>query len=52
MYTGKTPLENLQDISSIEIENTKNIQKSTLESEDFNILVKNRIKKTNNILNN
>ena len=52
MYTGKTPLENLQEISSIEIETTKNIHKSTLESEDFYILVKNRIKKTRNILNN
>ena len=52
MYTGKTPLENLQDISSIEIEQTKNIHKNTLESEDFYILVKNRIKRTRNILNN
>ena len=52
MYTGKTPLENLQDISSIEIEKTKNIHKNTLESEDFYILVKNRINKTRNILNN
>ena len=52
MYTGKTPLENLQEIRSIEIETTKNIHKSTLESEDFYILVKNRIKKTRNILNN
>jgi len=52
MYTGKTPLENLQEIRPIEIETTKNIHKSTLESEDFYILVKNRIKKTRNILNN
>ena len=52
MYTGKTPLENLQAIRSIETETTKNIHKSTLESEDFYILVKNRIKKTRNILNN
>ena len=52
MYTGKTPFENLQEIRSIEIETTKNIHKSTLESEDFYILVKNRIKKTRNILNN
>ena len=52
MYTGKTPLENLQEIRSIETETTKNIHKSTLESEDFYILVKNRIKKTRNILNN
>ena len=52
MYTGKTPLENLQELSTAEKEKTKNIQKSTLESEDFSILVKNRIKNTRNILNN
>ncbi len=52
LYTGKTPLENLQELSAAEKEKTKNIQKSTLESEDFSILVKNRIKKTRNILNN
>ena len=51
-YTGKSPLENLQEIRPIEIETTKNIHKSTLESEDFYILVKNKIKKTRNILNN
>ena len=47
-YTGKTPIENLQDVSFIE---EKNIQKKTLQSEDFFILVKNKIKKTHNILN-
>ena len=52
MYTGKTPLENLKEISLTEKENTKNIQKSTLESEDFYILVKNKIEKTKGILNN
>ena len=52
IYTGKTPLENLQEISSVEQNNKKNIHKKTLESEDFYILVKNRIKKTRNILNN
>ena len=50
-HTGKTPIQNLQEISSIENNNFKNIQKSTLESNDFHILVKNRIKKTNKILN-
>ena len=50
MYTGKTPLENLQDMSQIEIENTKNIHKKTLESEDFYFLVKEKIEKTNKIL--
>jgi len=52
MYTGKTPLENLQELSAAEKEKANNIQKNTLESEDFYILVKNRIKNTRNILNN
>ena len=47
MYTGKTPIENIQEIAS----DQKNIQKQTLESEDFYILVKNKIEKTSNILN-
>ena len=47
-YTGKTPLENLQDAKFIE---EKNIKKKTLQSEDFYILVKNKIEKTNKILN-
>ena len=51
-YTGKTPLENLQELSAAEKRKKDNIQKSTLESEDFYILVKNRIKITRNILNN
>ena len=42
MYTGKTPIENVKEIAS----NQKNIQKKTLESEDFYILVKNKINKT------
>ena len=50
MYTGKTPLENLQEISSVEQSNKKNIHKKTLESEDFYILVKQNVKKTNKIL--
>ena len=45
MYTGRTPIENLKEIST-----TENIQKKTLESEDFYILVKNKIDKTNEIL--
>ena len=48
MYTGKTPIENIKDISTLE--NNENIQKVTLESEDFHILVKNKIEKTNKIL--
>ncbi len=45
-YTGKTPLENVKEIST----NNKNIHKQTLESEDFYILVKNKINKTGAIL--
>ena len=48
-YTGKTPIENLQKISSKK-NNTNNIKKETLESEDFYILVKNKIEKANDIL--
>ena len=50
IYTGKTPIENLQEISSIENNKKKNIHKKTLESEDFYILVKQNIEKTNKIL--
>ena len=50
MYTGKTPLENLQEISSVEQTKGKNIHKKTLESEDFYILVKQNVEKTNKIL--
>ena len=46
MYTGKTPIENVKEIAS----NQNNIQKQTLESEDFYILVKNKIDKTGAIL--
>ena len=49
-YTGKTPLENLQEFSSNEKNKTKNIHKKTLESEDFYILVKQNVEKTNKIL--
>ena len=51
MYTGKTPLENLQEITEIENNNRKNIHKKTLESEDFYFLVKQKIENTNKILN-
>ena len=50
-YTGKTPIENLKEVTSREIKNPKNIKKKTLESEDFFVLVKNRIEETNKILN-
>ena len=48
-YTGKTPIENLQTISSNN-NTTENIQKRTLESDDFYFLVKNKIEKTSSIL--
>ena len=40
--TGKTPIENIQELSV----NKKNIHKQTLESEDFYQLVKNKIERT------
>lgn len=49
-YTGKTPIENLKEISLDTRDNSKNIQKKTLESEDFYNLVKSKIEKTNSIL--
>ena len=50
LYTGKTPIENIKEISSAEKSYTKNIERKTLESEDFYFLVKNRIEKTNKVL--
>tara|TARA_B100000902_G_C26815485_1_gene671324 strand:- start:265 stop:588 length:324 start_codon:yes stop_codon:yes gene_type:complete len=50
-YTGKTPIENLKEINIANTKKENNIQKDTLESEDFYILVKNKIKKTSDILN-
>ena len=50
-YTGKTPMENLKDVSLIEKKKLTNIKKDTLESEEFYILVKNKIEKASNILN-
>ena len=47
MYTGKSPMDNLKEIT---LEDQKNIQKQTLESDDFISLVESRIKKTNSIL--
>ena len=47
-YTGKTPLENLKDTNLIK---EQNIKKKTLISEDFYILVKNKIEKNNNLFN-
>jgi len=44
-YTGKTPIENLEEITSKNLSVRENIQKQTLESEDFYQLVKNKIEK-------
>ncbi len=49
-YTGKTPIENLKDVNLTKKKESKNIERNTLESEDFYILVKNKIEKTNSIL--
>ena len=46
MYTGKTPLENLGEITSENLTTKNNIQKQTLESDDFYQLVKSKIEST------
>ena len=48
-YTGKSPIENLKEISSINKREKENIQKKTLESEDFYNLVKSKIENTERI---
>ena len=50
-YTGKTPIQNLREISSVNENQKTNYQKETLESEDFYFLVKNKIEKTGSLLN-
>ena len=45
-YTGKTPIENIEEIANKNLSLEKNIQKQTLESDDFYQLVLNKIKKT------
>ena len=49
-YTGKTPMENFQAVIKDNNEKQKNIMAKTLKSEDFHILVKNKIIKTNRLL--
>ena len=44
-YTGKTPIENLEEITE-----PKNLQKKTLKSDDFHQLVKKRFEKTREII--
>ena len=50
-YTGKTPIENLKDLSSLKKNKIKNIKAKTLKSENFYLLVKTNIEKTSKILN-
>ena len=50
-HTGKTPIENLKDISLTKKKELKNIEKKTLKIKNFYILVKNKIEKTSSILN-
>ena len=45
-YTGKTPIENIEEIANKNLSLEKNIKKQTLESDDFYQLVLNKIKKT------
>ena len=52
IHTGKTTLENLQKISLDQNSKLENIQKKTLESDDFKNLVISKVKKTNTILKN
>ena len=51
MYTGKSPLENLKDLSEKKQLENENLMKKTLESEDFYHLVKNKINKAKNLIN-
>ena len=50
-YTGKSPIENLQEITNDKKIYSKNIKKKTLESEDFYILVKNKIENVKGTIN-
>ena len=49
-YTGKTPTENLQQIILTQKEKLKNIKKKTLESQEFYVLIKNKIEKKSGII--
>ncbi len=50
-YTGKSPIENLQEISKDKKIYNKNIKRKTLESDDFYILVKNKIDNAKGVIN-
>ena len=51
-HTGKTPIENLQEFASKnnKKQEKENIQQQTLESEEFQLLVKKKIQKTKEII--
>ena len=49
-YTGKSTVENLQEISINQANKSQNIQKKTLQSDDFYFLVKKRVKEINKII--
>ena len=51
MYTGKTPVENLNEIKNKNIKQAKNIKKETLQSEDFYNLIKTKIEKNSGSFN-
>ena len=51
-HTGKTPFENLKEISIKDQAENNNIRKKTLESDDFYNLVKNKIKVTRSLIKN
>ena len=51
-HTGKTPFENLKEISVKDQAENNNIRKKTLESDDFYNLVKNKIKVTGSLIKN
>lgn len=51
-HTGKTPMENFKKVVSNDNKKQKNIQKNTLESEEFIFFVIRNVAKTNNILSN
>ena len=50
-YTGKTPIENLKEVSQKKKVQKTNIKKKTLESNEFYLLVKSKLEKTSGILN-
>ena len=50
-YTGKTPIENLKEVSRKKKIQKINIKKKTLERDEFYFLVKSKIEKSSSIFN-